>query len=45
MDSLTHIVVGAVMGDAIAGRRLGRKAMWLGALFQTIPDFDVIAAA
>ncbi len=45
MDSLTHIAVGAVMGDAIAGHRLGRKAMLLGALFQTIPDFDVVAAA
>jgi len=45
MDSLTHIALGAIMGDAIAGRQLGKKAMWLGALFQTIPDLDVAAAA
>ncbi|MFT4024801.1 MAG: metal-dependent hydrolase [Flavihumibacter sp.] len=45
MDSLTHIAVGAVMGDIIAGRQLGKKGMLFGAIFQSIPDGDVLAAA
>jgi len=43
MDSLTHIVVGACLGELIAGKQLGKKAMLIGALANTIPDFDVIA--
>lgn len=43
MDSLTHIVVGACLGELIAGKQLGKKAMLIGALANTIPDFDVVA--
>lgn len=44
MDSLTHIVLGACLGDVLAGKKWGRKAMLLGALAQTVPDFDFIGA-
>ena len=44
MDSLTHIALGACMGEAFAGKTLGKKAMLWGALAQSIPDIDFIAA-
>ncbi|MEO7923997.1 MAG: metal-dependent hydrolase [Chitinophagaceae bacterium] len=43
MDTLTHIVLGACIGEATAGKVLGRKAMVAGALSQSIPDIDFIA--
>ncbi len=42
MDSLTHIVLGACIGEAVAGKRLGKKAMLLGAIAQSVPDIDFI---
>lgn len=44
MDSLTHIALGACMGEAFAGKALGKKAMLWGALAQSIPDIDFIAS-
>jgi inner membrane protein len=44
MDSLTHIVLGAVMGEAYAGKKLGKRAMIYGALSQSLPDIDFIAS-
>ena len=44
MDSLTHIVLGACIGEAFAGKKLGRKAMVWGALSQSIPDIDFVTA-
>lgn len=44
MDSLTHLVLGAAIGEATLGKKLGRQAMLWGALADTIPDFDVFAA-
>ncbi len=41
MDSLTQIVLGAAMGEAVAGRKIGNKAMLWGAVAGTIPDLDV----
>ncbi len=41
MDSLTQIVLGAAMGEAVAGRKIGNKAMLWGAIAGTIPDLDV----
>ncbi|MEP6700745.1 MAG: metal-dependent hydrolase [Bacteroidota bacterium] len=43
MDTLTHIVLGACIGEATAGKILGRKAMLAGALAQSIPDIDFIS--
>jgi inner membrane protein len=31
------------MGEAIAGKQLGKKAMWMGALANNFPDVDVIS--
>jgi inner membrane protein len=45
MDSLTHIALGAVIGEALAGRRLGKKAMLLGAVAQSLPDIDFVASS
>ena len=43
MDSLTHIVLGACTGEALLGKRLGKKAMLWGAIAESIPDIDFIA--
>ncbi len=43
MDSLTQIVLGAAVGEAVLGKKIGNKAMLLGAVAGTIPDLDVIA--
>lgn len=42
MDSLTQAALGAVVGELVLGRQLGRRAIGWGALFGTIPDLDVI---
>jgi len=44
MDTLTHIVLGACIGEAIAGRQIGKKALLLGAVAQNIPDLDIAAS-
>lgn len=41
MDSLTHIVLGAAIGEAVLGKRAGNKAPLWGAFAASIPDFDV----
>ncbi len=37
-------MIGACIGEAIAGKKLGKKAMFIGALAQSIPDIDFIAS-
>ncbi len=44
MDTITHVVLGACIGEVIAGRQLGKKALLLGALAQNIPDIDFLAS-
>jgi inner membrane protein len=44
MDTLTHTVLGACLGEAIAGKKLGKKAMLIGALANNLPDIDVMSA-
>lgn len=44
MDSLTHTVLGACLGEAIAGKKLGKKAMLFGILANNFPDVDVFAS-
>jgi inner membrane protein len=41
MDSLTQLVLGAAVGEATAGRQLGRRAALWGAICGTLPDLDV----
>ncbi|MFM7902518.1 MAG: metal-dependent hydrolase [Bacteroidota bacterium] len=42
MDTLTHIVVGAAVGELILGKRVGKKAMLWGALAGNAPDVDAL---
>ncbi len=42
MDSITQAVLGAAVGEAILGKKTGRKAAILGAAGGTIPDLDVV---
>ncbi|QDO94947.1 metal-dependent hydrolase [Formosa sediminum] len=44
MDSLTQIVLGAAVGEAVLGKKTGNKAMLYGAIAGTIPDLDVLAS-
>lgn len=44
MDTLTHAVLGACVGDAIAGNRMGKKAMLWGAVANNLPDIDVVTS-
>ena len=44
MDSITHIAIGALIGDAVAGKALGKRALIIGAVCQSIPDVDFINA-
>ena len=41
MDSLTQLTLGAALGEATAGRQVGRRAMLWGAVCGTLPDLDV----
>lgn len=43
MDSLSQAALGAAVGYAVGGKRLGRKALAAGALAGTIPDLDTFA--
>ena len=40
MDSLTQVVLGAAVGEAVLGKKVGNKAMLYGAIAGTIPDLD-----
>lgn len=42
MDSLTQIVLGAAVGEAVLGKKVGNKAILWGAIAGTIPDLDVV---
>ena len=42
MDSITHIVLGACIGDAVLGKKLGKKGMIVGAIANSLPDADVL---
>jgi inner membrane protein len=44
MDSLTHIAIGACIGDLFLGKRIGKKAMLYGAIAASLPDIDFIAS-
>ncbi len=43
MDSLTQIVLGASVGEAVLGKKVGNKAIVYGAIAGTIPDLDVLS--
>ena len=41
MDSLTQLALGAAVGEATLGRRVGNRALAWGAVCGTLPDLDV----
>ena len=42
MDSLTQAVLGAAVGEAVLGKKVGNKAAVWGAVAGTLPDLDVL---
>jgi inner membrane protein len=44
MDTLTHLALGACMGEAFAGRKLGKRGMLWGAAAHSLPDIDFLAS-
>ncbi len=44
MDSITQAALGAAVGEAMLGRKLGNRALLWGMLFGTLPDLDVVIA-
>ena len=43
MDSFTQIVLGAAVGEAALGKKVGNKALLYGAIAGTIPDLDILS--
>ena len=41
MDSFTQVALGAAVGEAVLGRKVGNKAPLWGAVTALIPDMDV----
>lgn len=44
MDSITHIALGGLLGEALLGKKLGKRALVLGAIAQSLPDIDFVAS-
>lgn len=44
MDTITQIALGAAVGEAVLGRRIGRRAALAGAAGGLIPDLDVLGS-
>lgn len=42
MDSISQFVLGAAIGEIVAGRKSGHRALLWGGLAGTIPDLDVL---
>ena len=42
MDTLTHVALGACLGELLATKNVGKKALIFGALAQSVPDIDFI---
>ena len=42
MDSLTQVVLGAAVGEAVLGKKIGNRAILWGAIGATIPDLDIV---
>ena len=42
MDSITQAALGAAIGEAFLGRKIGNKGAIIGAIVATLPDLDVL---
>lgn len=43
MDTITQITLGAAVGEAVLGKKIGNKAAAAGAFFGIVPDLDILA--
>jgi len=43
MDTITQTLLGATIGQACFSHKLGRRAVWFGALGGAVPDFDLLS--
>lgn len=44
MDTVTQITLGAAVGEAVFGQKVGNRAPFWGAIFGVVPDLDVLAS-
>jgi inner membrane protein len=44
MDSITHIALGAAVGEIVIGKKIGKRALIIGAIANSFPDIDFIAS-
>lgn len=44
MDSVTHVVLGAALGEVVLGKKIGKQAMLWGAVAGSLPDLDIVVA-
>ena len=44
MDTITHIALGACIGEVALSKQIGKSALMWGAVAQSLPDIDVVAA-
>ena len=44
MDTVTQITLGAAVGEAVLGKKIGNKAALWGAAFGVMPDLDVLTS-
>lgn len=44
MDSITHIALGGLLGELVLGKKLGKRALVVGAVAQSLPDIDIVAS-
>ena len=42
MDSITHIAIGACMGEVMLGKKIGRKGLVWGLAAASLPDIDAV---
>lgn len=45
MDTITHALVGATIGQTYFRKKLGGKAPWIGAIAAVLPDLDIFYAS
>lgn len=43
MDTITHLALGAVIGEIVGGKVVGKRAALVGAVVAVLPDLDVAA--
>lgn len=44
MDSITHIALGACIGELYGRKNFGKKGLVIGAIAQSLPDIDFVAS-